>query len=192
MVLRAWKDPTGFPMTPEFSAAARVGHLFGRVHWGIAVCVVAGAAVWALMRFTRLGYELKAGGEGMRVARYARLPYGFLVMFVMGLSGIMAGLSGWLECTAVVGRLQPSIMAGYGYTAIVVAWLARLQPLTIGLVSFLLALLRVGAENLQLELQVPASFGTIMEGLILLTVLAGQFFQSYKAERRVKSEGDAS
>ena len=189
-VLRLWKDPTGFPMTPEFADAARVGGLFGRVHWGVAVCVAAGLLVWAMMRYTRLGFELRAGGEGVRVARYARLPYGFLVLFVMGLSGALSGMAGWLEASAVLGRLQPSIMAGYGYTAIVVAWLARLHPLAIGLVSFMLAMLRVGAENLQLELQVPASFGVIMEGLILLCVLAGQFFQSYRLTRRGIETGE--
>ncbi|MGE4552430.1 MAG: ABC transporter permease [Desulfovibrionaceae bacterium] len=190
-VMNVWKDPSGFPMTPEFPAAAKVGVIFGRVHWGLALCIVVGGALWALMRYTRLGYELRASSEGARVARYARLPYGFLVLFVMGLSGALAGAAGWLEASAVLGRLQPSIIAGYGYTAIVVAWLARLKPQNIAVVSFLLAALRVGAENLQLELQVPASFGVIMEGLILLCVLAGQFFQTWRIERRATAADQA-
>jgi simple sugar transport system permease protein len=74
-------------------------------------------------------------------------------------------------------------MVGYGYTAIVIAWLARLSPVKIALASFLLAALRVGCENIQLDLQVPAAFGSIIEGLILLTVLAGGFFQSYRIIR---------
>ena len=78
-----------------------------------------------------------------------------------------------------MNRLQPGIMVGYGYTAIVVAWLARLNPLLIAVASFLLAGLRVGLEILQLDLQVPAAFGSILEGLILLTVLAGGFFTRY-------------
>lgn len=188
LVLRVWKDPSGFPVSPEFNEAATIGILFGRMHWGLVLCVICGLAVWAFMRFTRLGYELKASGEGARVARYAKLPYGFLVMFVMGVSGVLAGWAGAMEVSAVVGRLQPSIMAGYGYTAIVVAWLARLQPLSIAVVSFLLAALRVGAENLQIELQIPAAYGVIMEGLILLTVLAAQFFGSYTIERRKEGE----
>ncbi|MGE4291605.1 MAG: ABC transporter permease [Desulfovibrio sp.] len=188
LVLRVWKDPSGFPVSPEFSKAALIGKMFGRIHWGLALCVVCGVTVWAFMRFTRLGYELKASGEGARVARYAKLPYSFLVMFVMGVSGALAGWAGALEISAVVGRLQPSVMAGYGYTAIVVAWLAQLQPLAIALVAFLLAALRVGAENLQIELQIPAAFGVIMEGLILLTVLAAQFFSTYTIERRREGE----
>ncbi len=184
LVLKVWKHSSGFPMTPDFSQSATIGQLFGRVHWGLAICVGAGLVVWAFMRFTRLGYELKASGEGVRVARYAKLPYAFLVMFVMGVSGGLAGWAGAIEISAVVGRLQPSIMVGYGYTAIVVAWLARLHPLSIALAAFLLASLRVGAENLQIELQIPAAYGVIMEGLILLTVLAGQFFHSYTIERK--------
>ncbi len=77
-----------------------------------------------------------------------------------------------------------SIMVGYGYTAIVVAWLARLHPLYIGISAYLLAALRVGVENMQLELQTPASFGSIMEGLILMSVLAGQMLVTYKIVKK--------
>lgn len=188
LVLKVWKHSSGFPMTPDFTDNAVIGLLAGRVHWGLGVCAAMGLLVWAFMRFTRLGYELKASGEGPRVARYAKLPYAFLVMFVMGVSGALAGMAGAVEISAVVGRLQPSIIVGYGYTAIVVAWLARLHPLSIAIAAFLLATLRVGAENLQIELQIPAAFGVIMEGLILLTVLAGQFFHSYTLEKREGGE----
>ena len=103
-------------------------------------------------------------------------------MLVMALSGALAGWAGFLEASSTVNRLQPSIMAGYGYTAIVVAWLARLNPLYIGIAAFMLAGLRVGVEGLQLDLQVPAAFGGIIEGLILLTVLAGGLFTHYKID----------
>jgi simple sugar transport system permease protein len=102
----------------------------------------------------------------------------------MALSGALAGWAGCLEASGSLHRLQPTIMAGYGYTAIVVAWLARLNPLNIGIAALLLAGLRVGVENLQLDLQVPAAFGQIMEGLILLTVLAGNFFKDYRLRWR--------
>ncbi|NNK94153.1 MAG: ABC transporter permease, partial [Desulfobacterales bacterium] len=92
----------------------------------------------------------------------------------------LAGWAGFLEASSTINRLQPSIMAGYGYTAIVVAWLARLNPLLIAIASFMLAGLRVGVEGLQLDLQVPAAFGGIIEGLILITVLAGGLFSYYR------------
>ena len=182
LVYGPWKDPTsfGFPMTPVFSPGAVIGHIGAtRLNWGILVCLAAGLAFWAFFKFTRLGFELRASGENPRAAAYARIPYQGLVIFVMVISGVLAGWAGLLEASANLNRLQPSIMAGYGYTAIVVAWLSQLNPLTIGIASFLLAGLRVGLETLQLDLQVPAAFGQILEGLILLTVLAGGFFNRY-------------
>lgn len=182
LVYGPWKDPKsfGFPMTPAFSAGAIVAQIGNTgIHWGIALCVTSGLAVWIFLRYTRLGYELKASGENPKAARYAGIPYSGLVILVMVLSGGLSGCAGFLEASATLNRLQPGIMVGYGYTAIVVAWLARLNPLSIGLASFLLAALRVGVENLQLDLQVPAAFGHIMEGLILLTVLAGGYFSEY-------------
>jgi general nucleoside transport system permease protein len=183
LVYGPWKDPVsfGFPMTPSFAPGAVVGTIgTTRLHWGLVVCLAAGIASWVFFRFTRLGYELLASGENPRAARYARLPYDRLILLVMVLSGLLAGWAGFLETSAGLNRLQPSVMAGYGYTAIVVAWLAQLNPLIIGIASFLLAGLRVGLEILQLELQVPAAFGAIIEGLILISVLAGGFFNRYR------------
>ena len=191
LVFGIWKDPAshGFPMTPEFTSGAIIPFIgSSRVHWGLLFCLVVGIGLWGFMRFTRLGFELQASGEGARVARYAKIRYGRLVILVMCLSGGFAGWAGCVETSAVLNRLQPSLMVGYGYTAIVVAWLARLEPLNIAFAAFLLAALRVGVENMQLELQIPAAFGVIMEGMILLTVLAGQFFLTYKLERKTRQD----
>ncbi len=183
LVYGPWKDPTsfGFPMTAQFSPGAilpMIGNT--RLSLGLWLCIFFGIAYWVFFRFTRLGFELKASGENMKAAKYARIPYNTLVILVMVMSGALAGTAGFVESSANLNRLQPSIMAGYGYTAIVVAWIARLNPLFIALASFLLAGLRVGVEHLQLDLQVPAAFGDIMEGLILLTVLASAFFEKYR------------
>lgn len=189
LVYGVWKDPTsfGFPMTSEFSEQAIVGKIgTSSINWGLAHCLILGVLVWGFFKFTRTGFEVKACGDNVRAARYAGLPYDRLVVLVMVLSGALAGWAGFLEASATVNRLQPSIMVGYGYTAIVVAWLARLHPLSIGIASFLLAGLRVGVENIQLDLQVPAAFGGIIEGLILLTVLAGGFFTHYRLVRGKK------
>ena len=111
-------------------------------------------------------------------------PYGFLLVLVLTLSGALAGMAGGVEVSATFGRLQPNLATGYGCTAIVVAWLSRLRLSSIAFFSFFLAGLRVGVENIQLEMQVPAAFGGILEGFILLCVLAGQFFYGYRLERR--------
>jgi ABC-type uncharacterized transport system permease subunit len=183
LVYGAWKDPAsfGFPMTPEFTGVAIVGKIgSSNFSWGLVHCVILGLTFWVFMSYTRIGFEIKASGDNVRAARYAGIPYDRLVMIVMAISGALAGWAGFLEASSTVNRLQPSIMAGYGYTAIVVAWLARLNPLYIGIAAFMLAGLRVGVEGLQLDLQVPAAFGGIIEGLILLTVLAGGLFSHYK------------
>lgn len=208
LVFGVWKDPAsfGFPMTAEFSPGALIGRMgpalglsLGKLHWGLLACPLAGIAYSVFLSRTRLGFELAACGDGERVARYARLPYGFLVLFVMAVGGGLSGIAGSIEASSSLGRLQPTIMVGYGYTAIVVAWLARLRPLPIAFAAYLLAALRVGVEVMQLELQIPAAFGQIMEGSILLCVIAGQFFLTYsvhlrrahpadKAERGVSAE----
>lgn len=187
LVYGPWKSPDsyGFPMTQEFSAGAIIGKIGEtNLNWGLLLCLVSGITIYIFFKFTIMGFELKASGENVRAARYARFPYARLVIISMLLSGAFAGWAGFVEASATLNRLQPTIMVGYGYTAIVVAWLARLNPLYIGISSFLLAGLRVGAENLQLELQVPAAFGDIMEGMILLTILAGTFFVNYRFVRR--------
>jgi simple sugar transport system permease protein len=182
LVFGPWKDPVGFgfPMTSLFSPSALVGLIPGTdLHWGLAYCLVAGVLLWLFLEHTILGYEVAVCGESPSAARYAGLPYGFLVMFVMGLSGALAAVAGFLEASAISGRLQPGIMAGYGYTAIVVACLAGLHPARIAPAALFIAGLRVGVENLQLDMQVPAAFGTALEGALLPCVLVGGFFSRY-------------
>ncbi len=185
LIYGSWKAPGsfGFPMTEIFPDAAIIPPVIGRIHGGIILCILVAAALAIFLRRTRLGFELLAGGENPRAARYARMPYGFLLVLVMALSGALAGIAGCVEVSGTFNRLQPNIATGYGYTAIVVAWLSRLRISSIILFAFLLAGLRVGVENLQLLMQVPAAFGGIMEGLILLAVLAGQFFHTYSLRR---------
>ncbi len=187
LVYGPWKDPVsfGFPMTKEFTSGAIIGMIGKtRINWGILLCLFFAGLLWIFFQYSRLGYELKASGENPRAARYARLPFDGLVILVMAGGGALAACAGFVEVSANLNRLQPSIMVGYGYTAIVVAWLARLNPLYIGVASYLLAGLRVGVELIQLDLQVPAAFGGILEGLILLMVLAAGFFTQYRIRIR--------
>lgn len=183
LVYNVWRDPAshGFAVSPAFADAAIIGTLGGSsIHWGLLHCLILGLVFWLFFRFTRTGFEIKVAGENVNAARYAGIPYSFLVVLVMAISGALAGWAGFVEVSATVNRLQPSMMVGYGYTAIVVAWLARLNPLGIAATSLLLAGLRVGVENLQIELQVPAAYGGILEGCILLTMLASGFFTQFE------------
>ena len=181
LVYGPWKDPggMGFPMTMSFPPAAVVSSLAGRIHWGLVLCVVLAVLLSLFLKRTRQGFELLAGGVNPKAARYAGVRYGVMVMAVMCLCGALAAWAGCLESSVTLGRLRPNITVGYGYTAIVVAWLARLRITRIALFSLLLAGFRVGTGNLELELQISAAFGDMIQGLILLMVLAGQFFDQY-------------
>jgi len=192
LVYGPWKAPSsmGFPMTAMFPDSAVFPLLFGRVHGGLIVCLLAAVALGIFLYRTRLGFELRAAGENPRAARYARMPYGFLLLFVLVVSGALAGMASCVEVSATFGRLQPNLATGYGYTAIVVAWLSRLRISSIAFFAFFLAGLRVGVENIQLELQVPAAFGGILEGSILLCVLAGQFFRTWRLARIGRKGGE--
>lgn len=185
LVYGPWKDPEsyGFPMTAMFPDEAIFPNVVGRVHAGVIICVAAALILAIFFKRTKLGFELRISGENPSAAQYARIPYKKLGILVMIISGILAGFAGGIEVSATFNRLQPNLATGYGYTAIVVAWLSRLRISSIAFFSFFLAGLRVGMENLQIEQQVPAAFGGILEGLILLTVLAGQFFHMYSLRR---------
>ena len=189
LIYGPWKDPgsMGFPMTAIFPPNATFPTLFGptffgRTHAGLIVCLLAAATLAIFLHRTRLGFELKASGESARVSKFAHMPYGFLLVLVLTMSGALAGMAGCVEVSATFNRLQPNLPTGYGYTAIVVAWLSRLRISSIAFFAFFLAGLKVGGEIIQMEMRVPAAFGGILEGLILLCVLAGQFFYTYKLE----------
>jgi len=101
-------------------------------------------------------------------------------MLVMFISGAIAGLAGMAEMAGLHRRLQPGFAIGYGYTAIIIAWLARLHPVTIIFVSFLFGALFVGGENLQIAMRLPLSSVQILQGLILFFLLGGEFFRNYR------------
>ncbi len=185
LVYGPWKDPggMGFPMSMEFPPAALIPAFAGRIHWGLALCLAVAVLLELFLQRTRYGFELLAAGENPEAARYAGMRYSAMVVGAMCLCGALAAWAGCLETSATVGRLQPGAAVGYGYTAIVVAWLARLRISRIAFFSFLLAALRVGVENIQLELGVSAAFGDMIQGLLLLCVLAGQFPERYRLKR---------
>ncbi|MDL2209315.1 ABC transporter permease [Desulfovibrio sp. OttesenSCG-928-O18] len=190
LVFGPWKDPggMGFPMTSEFPPAAVMPEIFGRVHGGILLCIGAAIALNIFLNRTRYGYEILVGGANPQAAHYAGMRYSAMVIGVMCLCGALAAWAGCLETSATLGRLRPNVVVGYGYTAIVVAWLARLRVLRIAAFSLVLAALRVGVEILQLDLGISAAFGDMIQGLILLCMLAGQFPESYRIKRTVREE----
>ncbi len=153
LVLGPWKNPAGFgfPGTRQFPTAAFLPRYENyRVHLGLIFGIVAALLLWVAFQRTRWGYEMSVMGENQRAARYAGMRTRRQIVVVLALSGALAGLAGMSEVAGIGHQLQRNLSPGYGYTAIIVAWLARLNPIGIIGVSFLLAALLVGGDQLQL------------------------------------------
>jgi simple sugar transport system permease protein len=171
-----WRDPNGFnfPTSVTFDPAATVPLLFGdgRLHIGFIVmlAVVAGAAL--LLGRTLKGFEIRLVGAAPRAARFAGFDDRRTTLLVFAVSGALAGLAGLIEVAGPIGLIQPSISPGYGFTAIIVAFLGRLNPIGILIAGAFLALTFIGAENAQIALKVPLDLTRVFQGLLLFFVLA--------------------
>ena len=178
-----WRDPQGFgfPGTKAFPDAASLPN-YGtyRVHLGLILGLVASLVLFLVLRRTRFGFELDVIGDNPRAARYAGMRTTRMIIVVMIISGALAGIAGMSEISGIGHSLQRSVSPGYGYTAIIVAWLARLNPLAIILVSFLLSTVLVGSDQLQTAIGLPGSVGPMLQGAILFFLLAGEFLTNFR------------
>ncbi|MBA1335683.1 MAG: Nucleoside ABC transporter, permease protein 1 [Firmicutes bacterium] len=190
LVFGPWKDPKGFnfPITPEFSEAAFLP-AFGnsRVHIGLVFGVLIAAVLYIVLKYTKWGYEIRVIGESREAAEYAGMKVIKNILLVMFLSGALAGLAGMAEVSGITHRLQSGISPGYGYSAIIIAWLSRLNPWGIIVVAFLFAGLLVGGYSVQ-TIGLSASIATMLQGMILFFVLASEFFTEYRI-KLVRREG---
>lgn len=190
-----WKDPQafGFPGTPQLPDAAWLPHWGAtRVHLGLGFGLLAALLLWIMFRRTRWGYEISVMGESPRAALYAGMPIKRSILLVMALSGALAGLAGMSEVAGIGHQLQRNLSPGYGYAAIIVAWLARLHPLGAVVVAFLLAALTVGGDRLQMSLGLPAAIAPMLQGTILFFLLGGDLLTRYRLTRRTAVSEPAS
>jgi len=182
LVFGPWKDPAGFnfPLTPKFSPSASLP-VFGnsRVHIGILFGLTAAFLLYVMLKYTKWGYEIRVIGESREAAEYAGMKVVRNIMLVMVLSGGLAGLAGMAEVAGITHRLQSGISPGYGYSAIIIAWLSRLNPWMIIVASFLFAGLIVGGYSVQ-TIGMSASIATMLQGMILFFVLGSEFFTYYR------------
>jgi general nucleoside transport system permease protein len=185
-----WKDPKGFnfPLTPRFSANAALPTLGNsRVHLGLLVACIIALILWALIKTSRWGFQIKVIGESWNAANYAGMNIRRNIILVMMLSGALAALAGVFEVAGITHRLQQGLSPGYGYSAIIVAWLARLHPLAIIPVAILFGGLLVGGYSVQTA-GVPFSIALIIQGLILFFLLGGDIFVSNRLVIKSKKE----
>ena len=178
LVYGPWKDPNslGFPLTPRFASGAYLPVLGEtRVHAGLILAIIIALIFYVVLKYSRWGYELRVAGESQEAARYAGINVIKNIILVMLISGGIAGLAGMIEVSGITHRLQHGISPGYGYTAIIVAWLGRLHPVGIVLVAVLFGALLVGGFGVQTA-GIPFSIVLMLQGAVLFFLLAGEIF----------------
>lgn len=191
-IFNSWSD-AGFQMTPTFDKAAWLPRLadYARqykafsgitLHLGVVFALIATAIVWWILERSRWGYEIKLIGDNPNAARYAGINIARNLVLVMMLSGALAGLAGMSEISGVVHRLQERISPGYGFSGIIVAWLAKLNPFAVILVSILFGALIVAGREVQ-----PSGLSFLLQGIILFMVISSDILLRYKV-RLVKRE----
>ncbi len=159
------------------------------MHWGVVVAFIAVIAAYVLLNRHLLGYQIKLAGQAPRAARFAGVNPNKLVVMCMGVSGALAGLAGLFEVTGPSGQISIDFNVGYGFTAIIVAFLGRLHPIGILLAGLLMALTYIGGELAQLMMSVPAPAIQAFQGMLLFFLLALDVLSNYRI--RIKSEGVA-
>jgi len=176
-----WRDPAakGFPKIKAIQLQAHLPVLFG-VHIGWIIALVLAILVFLLIRKTKLGYEIRVVGESAPTANYAGMNVKKVMLTGVALSGGIVGLAGMIKLAGSVYTLSPAITGNAGFTAIVIAWLSGLSAPIIVLVSILIAALEQGSQIIQIKIQVPSAVAFIIQGLILMSALGGEFFLRYR------------
>ncbi len=170
----ALRDPTNpnKPSTKPIGDANMVGNIPGtEVHWGLAVGIVLAIALWVLMNRTKFGFAARITGGNVRAARAQGLPVGRLVVISCAIAGACAGLAGYFEVAAIQGRANASIAAGYGFTGILVAFLAKQNPLAIIPVSIFLGGIAAAGGLIQRRMGLPDATVSVLQGLMFVVLL---------------------
>lgn len=186
-----WSD-AGFQMTPQFERSAWLPRLADlarefpvfsgiTLHLGVVFGILAAVVVWWVLARSRWGYEIKLIGDNPKAAQYAGLNIARNIILVMMASGALAGLAGMSEISGVVHRLQERISPGYGFTGIIVAWLAKLNPFAVVIVSILFGALIVAGREIQ-----PSGLSNMLQGIILFFIISSDVLLRYRV-RLVRS-----
>jgi len=174
----------GFPGSRNFKewGAAHNGELIANtgMHWGVVAALIAVIAAYVFLSRHIQGFNVRLTGEAPRAARFAGVNPTRVVLFCLGLSGALAGAAGMFEATGPAGQISIDFNAGYGFTAIIVAFLGRLNPVGILLAGLLMALTYIGGELAQLMLSLPGAAIQLFQGMLLFFLLATDVFTNYR------------
>ena len=177
MVRGPWRNPEGFNFPEsrtfhEYAVLPAIWFESGRAHWGFIFALVAAVVLWFVLSKTLKGFEVKVLGQSPRAGRFAGFSAGRMTFFAFLVSGGLAGLAGISEVSGAIGQLRPQISPGYGFTAIIVAFLGRLNPLGIIASGLVLALTYLGGEAAQISVGLSDKVVRAFQGMILFFVLA--------------------
>ncbi len=182
-----WRDPQGynFPQSREFTAAELYPILIPGTRLNASVFIALGAiaAGWAFIAKSFVGYQMRVAGLAGGAARYAGFDLNRTVWIGMLAGGAAGGLAGVGEVAGPIGQLLSSVSPGYGFAAIIVAFVGRLHPLGILLASLLMSLLYLGGEQAQMSLNLPPAITGIFEGMLLFFLLGADVFVNYRIKR---------
>lgn len=184
MVHGPMKDPMsfGFPQSPMFADPARLPILLDptRLHLGFALSLATALLAWIFVARSYQGFVFRLSGEAQDAAAYAGFSRSKVIWGSFLISGGLAGLAGAAEVTGPIGQLQPAISPGYGFAAIIVAFLGRLHPIGIVAAALLMGLFYVGGEIAQMELQLPIAITGMFQGLLLFFLLGADIFVRWR------------
>ena len=184
MVFGPWKDPQGynFPQTKTFEAVTTIPRLMAgsRVSIGLVVALAGVAALWVFLFRTRAGFAQQVGGLAPNAARYAGFSSRKALWTALLVSGGAAGLAGALQVAGPIGQLTPYVPEGYGFAAIIVAFVGRLHPVGSVFSAILMSMFYIGGELAQSRLGLPKSLTGVFQGLLLFTLLGSDTLIAYR------------
>ncbi len=193
MVYGPWKDPAGynFPQTKTFEAVTQIPRLMSgsRVSIGLIIALLGAGALWVFLFRTRAGFAQQVGGLAPAAARYAGFSSRRALWIALLISGGAAGLAGALEVAGPIGQLTPYVPAGYGFAAIIVAFVGRLHPLGMVFSAVLMSMFYIGGELAQSRLGLPKSLTGVFQGLLLFALLACDTLIAYRVKFSLKKGG---
>jgi general nucleoside transport system permease protein len=193
LVFGPFKDPAGynFPQSKTFDAITQIPRLMhgSRMTIGLPIALAAAAALWVFLFRTRAGFAQQVGGLAPAAARYAGFSSRRALWIALLTSGAAAGLAGALEVAGPLGQLTPYVPQGYGFAAIIVAFVGRLHPVGMVLSAILMSMFYIGGELAQSRLGLPSSLTGVFQGLLLFSLLACDTLMVYRVRWKHPASG---